>query len=70
MVESYRHFYWSYDQTDWYVLLSSAKFVYNSSFSEDQGISSFELDLGWVLKSPLDFISVSEVHVGSVADFK
>lgn len=70
MVENYLRCYCSYHQDDWDELLPAAEFAYNSSVSEDLGISPFELDLGWIPKSPLDFISGAEIPVQSVEEFK
>ena len=70
MVENYLRCYCSYHQDDWDELLPAAEFAYNSAVTEDLGMSPFELDLGWIPKSPLDFISGTEVPVQSVQDFK
>jgi hypothetical protein len=70
MIENYLRCYCSYHQDDWDELLPAAEFAYNSAVTEDLGMSPFELDLGWIPKSPLDFISGSEVPVQSVNEFK
>ena len=70
MVENYLRCYCSYHQDNWDELLPAAEFAYNSAVSEDLGFSPFELDLGWVPKSPLDFISGTEIPVQSLEDFK
>lgn len=70
MIENYLRCYCSYHQDDWDELLPAAEFAYNSAVTEDLGMSPFELDLGWVPKSALDFISGSEVPVESVNEFK
>jgi len=70
MIENYIRCYCSYHQDDWDELLPAAEFAYNSAVTEDLGMSPFELDLGWVPKSALDFISGSEVPVQSVDEFK
>ena len=61
MVENYLRCYCSYHQDNWDELLPAAEFSYNSSVSEDLGMSPFELDLGWIPKSLLDFLSGTEV---------
>jgi len=70
MVENYLRCFCSYHQNDWDDLLPAAEFAYNSAVTEDLGMSPFELDLGWIPKSPLDFISGSEIPVQSVHEFK
>lgn len=70
MIENYLRCYCSYHQNDWDELLPAAEFAYNSAVTEDLGMSPFELDLGWIPKSPLDFIATSEVPVESVNEFK
>jgi len=70
MVENYLRCYCSYHQDDWDELLPSAEFAYNSSVSEDLSISPFELDLGWVPKSPLDLISRKDSPNETVEEFK
>ena len=70
MVENYLRCYCSYHQNDWDELLPAAEFAYNSAVSEDLGMSPFELDLGWIPKSPLDLLSGNEISVQSVEEFK
>ena len=70
MVENYLRCYCSYHQNDWDELLPAAEFAYNSAVSDDLGASPFELDLGCVPKSPLDFISGSEDPVESVDELR
>ena len=70
MVENYLRCYCSYHQNNWDELLPAAEFAYNSAVSEDLGMSPFELDLGWIPKSPLDFLSGTETPVQSVDEFK
>ena len=70
MIENYIRCYCSYNQDNWDELLPSAEFSYNSAVSEDLGMSPFELDLGWIPKSPLDFVSGNEIPVQSVEEFK
>ena len=70
MIENYLRCYCSIHQNDWDELLPAAEFAYNSAVTEDLGMSPFELDLGWIPKSPLDMLSGSEVPVQSVSEFK
>ena len=70
MIENYLRCYCSYHQNDWDELLPAAEFAYNAAVSDDLGVASFEADLGCVPKSPLDFISGSEVSVDSVEELK
>ena len=70
MVENYLRCYCSHHQDNWDELLPAAEFAYNSAVSEDLGMSPFELDLGWNPKSPLDYISGTDVPVQSVHEFK
>ncbi len=59
MVQNYLRCYCNYHQNDWDELLPGAEFSYNSSLSEDLGMTPFEVDLGWNSKSPLDLVSSS-----------
>lgn len=70
LVENYLRCYCSYHQDDWDTLLPAAEFAYNSSVSDDLGMSPFELDLGWSPRNALDFISGYETSVESVDDLK
>ena len=70
MIENYLRCYCSYHQNDWDELLPAAEFAYNSAVSDDLCVSPFEADLGCVSRSPLDFISGSEVPVESVEELK
>ena len=57
MVQKYLCCYCNYNQDNWDELLPAAEFAYNSAVTEDFGISPFEMDLGWKLKSQLELIS-------------
>ena len=70
MVENYLRCYCSYHQDNWDELLPAAEFAYNSSVSEDLGMSPFELDIGWNPKSALDFVTEYESSIKSVDDLK
>ena len=70
MIENYLRCYCSYHQNDWDDLLPAAKFAYNSAVSEDLGMSSIELDLGWNPKSALEFLTKPESPVKGADDFK
>lgn len=70
IVETYVRCYCLYNEDDWDLLLPAAEFAYNSSVSEDLGISSFYLDLGWNPKSVLYFIYCSETSFESVYSLK
>jgi hypothetical protein len=50
--------------------LPYAEFAYNSAVSEEMEMSPFEIDLGWVPKSPLELFSASPSRVQGVEDFK
>jgi hypothetical protein len=70
MIENYLKCYCCYRQKDWDELLPYAEFAYISAVSEDLGMSPFEIDLGWVPKSPLELFSASPSRVQGVEDFK
>lgn len=72
MIENYLRCYCNYHQDNWDELLPSAEFAYNSSISQDLGMTPFEAELGWNPKSPLDLISgsVSIVENESINEFK
>lgn len=61
MVENYIYGYISCHQDDWDKLLPGAEFACNSSTPHDIFISPLQLDLGWVVKTPLDIKSDNEV---------
>ena len=46
------------------------KFAYNSALNDELGMSSFEMDSGWKLKSPLDMIVGEQADVQGVEDFR
>lgn len=48
----------------------SAEFTNNSSISEDLGMSPFEVDLGYVPRTPLDMVSEKSISLESTDDFK
>ncbi len=62
--------YCNYHQNDWDELLPGAEFAYNSTMSEDLGMSLFEVDLGWKPKSPLDCLNTTLDPNESVEEFK
>lgn len=71
MVESNLCCYCAYRQNDWDVLLPSAEFSYNSSFSESLGAAPFEIDLRRNPKSTLDMLaSQGSNTVESVSSFQ
>ena len=70
MVENYLRCYCNYHQNDWDELLPGAEFAYNSSISEDLGMTPFEIDLGWNPKSPLDLVTTSSTSNETLSDFK
>lgn len=47
----------------------SAEFAYNSTVSEDIGISPFEIDLAWKPKTPLYMLYQSSTPFEAVFDF-
>ena len=69
MVENYLRCYCSLRQDDWDTLLPAAEFAYNSSVSDDLGCSTFEVDLGWNPRSPLDMFA-KDTPIESVNELK
>ena len=70
MVENYIRCYCSYHQNDWDELLPAAEFAYNSAITEDLGMSPFEMDLGYLPKSPLDTLHGNIEKNEKIEDFK
>lgn len=70
MVENYIRCYCSYHQNNWDELLPAAEFAYNSAVSEDIGMSPFEMDLGYLPKSPLDTLYGTSDKNDKIEDFK
>ena len=70
MVENYIRCYCNYHQNDWDELLPAAEFAYNSAVSEDMSMSPFEMDLGYLPKSPLDSLYGSSETNEKIKDFK
>ncbi len=70
MISNYLPCYCNCRETDWVDLLPSAEFAYNSAESEELRISPFELDFGWVPKSPLDMLSGVNTSSESVNELK
>ena len=70
MVENYIRCYCSYHQNDWDELLPAAEFAYNSAVTEDLSMSPFEMDLGYLPKSPLDTLYGSTEKNEKIEDFK
>lgn len=56
MVGKYIRCFCNYEQDDWDLFFSCAEFAYNSAVPEDLGLSSFEVDLGWKPRGPLDML--------------
>lgn len=69
MVETYFMCYSSLRQDDWDELLPAARFSYSSSKSEELQATSFEIDLGWNSRGPLDMHLPVNSSVDSVAQF-
>lgn len=57
MVENYLRFYSSYHKNDWDDRLQSAEFAYNSSISDDIGMSLFESVLEFFPRTSVDMVS-------------
>ena len=70
MVENYIRCYCNYHQNNWDEILPAAEFAYNSAVSEDIGMSPFEMDLGYLSKSPLDSLYGSSDKNEKIEDFK
>lgn len=70
MIENHIRCFCSFEQTDWDLLLPDAEFAYDSSVSEDLGMSPFEVDLGWQPKAPLDSLFTGSTTVESLMDFR
>ena len=70
MVENYLRCYCNFRQNDWDELLPDAEFAYNSAVPDDLGMSPFETDLGWSLKSPLDLVISKNDYNNSITVFK
>eukprot|EP00171_Calliarthron_tuberculosum_P001356 IDg1356t1 len=71
VVENYLRCYCNLQQSDWDSLLTAAEFAYNSASVASLQLNPFELDLGWMPKSPLDcLLGHSEVQVESVRQFQ
>ena len=66
MIKNYLRCYCSYNQDDRDELPPAAEFDYTSSVTVDLGMCLFEIDLGWIPKSPLDMLYGSEILVQSV----
>lgn len=56
LVENYLRYYCSLNQTKWDTLLPSAEFAFSSSLLDTTGYTSFELDIRWTSRSPLNTI--------------
>lgn len=71
LIENYIRCYCGYRQNDWDDMLPAAEFAYNSAVSDELQASPFEVDLGWVPKSPLAQLgSVLETPIASVNELK
>lgn len=71
MIRSYLRCYCAHHQPDSDQLLPSAEFAYNSATISHLGMCPFELDAGWVPRSPLDISSKTlEPSVQSVRELK
>lgn len=53
MVENYLRCFCNHSQRDWETLLPTAEFAYNSAKVQHLGMCPFELDFGWIPRSPL-----------------
>ncbi len=70
MVENYLRCYCNYHQDDWDELLPVAEFAYNSAVNESLGVTLFEVQLGWNLKSTLNLMSSANLPNETVSEFK
>lgn len=70
MIGNYLRCYCDHRQEDWDQLLVSAEFAYNSSNIDSMNISPFELDLSWILKSPLRFLSSTSSQTESINELR
>lgn len=70
MIENFLRCFCDQNQTKSNDVLTAAKFSYNSAKIAHLNISPFDLDLGWVPKSPLDLLSGSDASVQSVNSLK
>lgn len=70
MVENFLRCYCALNQRNWDTLLPAAEFAYNSSLSEDLGMTPFEVDLGWQPKSAVNLLQAKESSNESINQFK
>lgn len=61
--ENYIRYFCTFEQDDWDLLLPSAECAYNFAVSEDVGLSTFEVDLGWQPKAPLDTLFQASTNI-------
>lgn len=68
---NYLRGYWVFHQQVWNNLLTTAEFAYNSANVDFMTMSSFEIYLGWSLKSTLETLHCMRPDsVQTVIDFK
>lgn len=60
MIENYLLRYCSLNQNGCDMLLPSAELPFNSSWLETTGYTSFDLEIGWTLASPLDNVGLKQ----------
>lgn len=71
MLGNYLMCYFGHHPRDWDTLMRSAEFEYNSRTLESLGSSSFELDLGWLPRLPLDMrANKRDENLQSITEFK
>lgn len=71
LIGNYLRCYCTFKQDNWDKLLYSAEFSNNSARVDAMDMTSFEADLGWQPKSPLDLLAnYTQDHLQTVTDFK
>lgn len=71
MIGNYLRCYCGFNQDYWDKLLTTAEFAYNSAKVESLKMSPFEMDLGWLPKSPLELLARSpDDSIQTLNDFK
>lgn len=58
----------NYEQDDWIDFLPSLEIAYNSSVNASTGFTPFELDCGWVPRSPHDLVIPPDEHADPSVD--
>ena len=70
LVEKYLRCYCNYHKNDWGELLPTAEFAYIFALTEYIGMSPFEMDFGYLQKSPLDQLHGNSEKNEQIDDFK